>query len=229
MKKLLLVLVFVTPLFALSYGPTTLVYKITYQLNPAIEWATDANYASVGPDKWTGYLVFDFCDVNAVSLYSPPTLIYYYQDSEGKWSYSLDANLPDTYTEKFNIVGTNNNKGVYIYLYWDPNDNDHGYASVYSKCAKVDIGKGPKEKPDVPQSFKGIVETWYSGYDGFGNMTASLDTKWTQTANIPDPNYGFDGNTVAFLDPNSGSSDPKAKGRRGLINWLSVVQGYQED
>jgi len=94
-----------------------------------------------------------------------------------------------------------------------------------------------KTKVDVAASLKGSC--WYrSGQNlgevdetldeqGTGTFTATLDAKWTKTANNPDDTKGFYGDIGAFLDPDSGpdpEGDPKAP--RGLINWLINVQKY---
>jgi hypothetical protein len=235
MKRLMLVLVFMAVLSATCYGvsgtPGILVYKMTANFNPWIDYY-DGNTADVYPWNEVGYLVLNLSDVNAGTLASDPNVIRYgsYRVAGGvyKWYYSFIADESSDSLDIFTIEGTTN-IGAYYYIQW--NDGyDQGYSSVYGKCKKVDIGIGPKEKPNVPQSLKGIIERWGDDdYDGFGNVTITLDSKWTKTANDPCDAKGFDGNIETFLDPNSGPPDPKAKGLRGLINWLHVVQGYEED
>jgi hypothetical protein len=56
---------------------------------------------------------------------------------------------------------------------------------------------------------------------GGGTLIATLDAKWTQTANNPDLTKGFDRNIDSFLDPNSGPPS----GPQGLLNWF-ISKGY---
>jgi hypothetical protein len=81
-----------------------------------------------------------------------------------------------------------------------------------------------KTKVDVATSLKGCTR-WIGNEDddgiGYGILTATLDAKWTKTANDPCDAKGFGGNIKSFLDPNSAA--PK-----GLIYSLES-KGYKLD
>jgi hypothetical protein len=180
MKKL--IVLFLVAALSVSSSGEILVYKYKVNNNPYVEWI-DANNADVSVVNETGYLVLDVNDVNTGGLNRPATIIYYWTERDGgevyKYYWSFDTGGGETELSIFGIGGKN--KGMLIYLYWDNWDEAH--CGLYGKCAKVDIGKGTKDKAQIPQSLKGTSSSWNKEYEAFGSMTMTLDSKFTKPAN----------------------------------------------
>jgi hypothetical protein len=183
MKKLL-VLFFVAAMCVPSYGDI-LVYKFTGQLNPWIDF-TDSSYetATVSAKQITGYIIEDFTET--WELINDPTLICCGKNGKVKWGIYFDINKEDMSFNFFDIGKTGWGQLVRIY----ETDEHEGvgtlYVLMYGKMDWVDIGKGAKNKVYISRSLKGTIEAQAEINDyftAFGNITATLDSKYTQNAN----------------------------------------------
>ncbi len=193
MKKLL-ILVLVAALCLPCYGTVgqhnILVYKLTCSFNPMIEF-TDGTWsqAAVGTLKINAYLVLDIDLTGDPFLNQDPGIIFYGKDGTAKWSTSFI--LSESSDEVgFNIFDIDDKGHQGIYLYIDEEDNyavvHNIYCCLYGKIGPVDIGFVPKVKKNVPSSLKGNVDTWADtgdNFEAFGNVTATLDSKYTKPAN----------------------------------------------
>ena len=235
MKKsavLLVVLAMCLP----AYG-YILVYKVTMS-------GTSANFETE-PNGWllekgsaSGYLVLSVADKDANVLNDVQLVNYYTEKVNNKPTKMYEIWIPG---EDFaqNILPGRPPKGENITtLNVDlVNDGSSFQLTGWSlgTNSMTDIGtrdaNDKKTKVDVAASLKGSY--WYKfgqnlgeaeeilDEQGTGTLTATLDAKWTKTANDPCEVKGFDGDIGAFLDPDSGPPD----GPRGLINWL-ISTGY---
>jgi hypothetical protein len=202
MKKLL-VLVFIAALCMPSYGEV-LVYKSTSSFNPWIDY-DDANYydeaTAVVTKQLTGYLVLDV-NLTTWKFNGDPIVIYYGKQGTNKWGEFFSITADEQWINAFTIQGRTASKGVLLQLGWEDDQEIVGSAwqELYGKISKVDIGKGAKNKVDVPSSVKGIVEEWDETddiFEGLGNITASLDSKYTQYGNKGEGHNELD--TVKYI------------------------------
>jgi hypothetical protein len=195
MKKLL-ALVVVVALCMPSYG-SVLVYKITARFNPNIEFedASQEAATSVVTETGTGYIVLDVNVTTDVNTLKEPnnaddpnvSFIFYGKDKTYNGPSELGFYEPNTglgfsFATVFHIKADGN--GVLLKWVEGGAGSAEGIVSTgYGKCAKVDIGKGTKNKFQIPSSLKGIIYDWCDDWEEFGNGTFTLDSKYTQWAN----------------------------------------------
>jgi hypothetical protein len=198
-----------------------LVYKVTMS---GTEAEADSNGWLLGRSSGSSYLVLSMVRKDA-NLLNYAQLVDYYTDkvnnkptklyeiSTGSENFTQNI-LPGRPPKRKNIASVNiefeaNNTGL---LLGTVSSTDIGTLDANDKKTKV----------DVATSLKGFVR-WGGSEDnneiGYGTLSATLDAKWTKTANDPCDAKGFGGNIVSFLDPNSDA--PK-----GLIYWLKST-GYK--
>jgi len=167
-----------------------LVYKVTCNFNPWIDFNdADCNVAAaVGVKQIAGYLVLDV-NIAEWELNGDPIVIFYGGTGEGKWGTFFDVNDANGSVdfEVFDIEGKEYD-GLLLDIWWDTEQEKVGTLSstLYGKTGKVDIGKGAKNKAEIPGSLKGIVETQAEVndfFEAFGNITATLNSRYTQNAN----------------------------------------------
>ena len=191
MKKLL-VLVLVAALCLPCYGGgggdhNILVYKFTCHFNPYI--TTGVDVAIVGTRQVTGYLVFDIDLVNK-KFNQDPYMISYGKDGTSKWATDFTLTV-STIEVSFNIYDIIEGPGKGHQCIYMNIDDDHYHMGLgsflcrlYGKIGPVDIGFVPKVKKNVPSSLKGPVSGWAPPlFKAFGDMTATLDSKYTKLAN----------------------------------------------
>ena len=197
MKKLL-VLVLVAALCLPCYGgwaeQNILVYKFTCSFNPWIEF-TDGTWseAAVGTLKTNGYLVFDvdLSDPNNPNLIHDPNIIFYGKNGTYKWgTYFYLSQVTEEVGFHVFDIDAKGHTGLYLNIYEeDDYDMVHNvYSNLYGKIAAVDIGRVDKVKKRIPSSLKGSVEDWADtgdNFEGWGTITATLDSKNTKLANNP--------------------------------------------
>jgi hypothetical protein len=181
MKKTVVAIMFFVMMCSLAYGDI-LVHKFTGQYKPYIGF-TDSSYstARVSAPNITGYSVSDI-DRATGALIGAPTLIFY--DSKAKWYYPIDANENLTDYYGFSIEGTSD-WGIYAYVVLNDSAS-FWYFSLYGKCATVDIGRIDRSKALTPRTMSGVMLASYGGttpINAFGNITMTLDLKYTQSAN----------------------------------------------
>jgi len=196
MKKLL-ALVVVVALCIPSYG-SVLVYKITARCNPDIEFEDSSQEVatSVGTDTGTGYIVLDVnvtTDVNTLeepnNADDPNVSFIFYNGKDKTYDgpselgfYDPNTGLGCSFATVFHIKADGNG----VLLKWVEGGTGSAEGVVctgYGKCAKVDIGKGTKNKFQIPSSLKGIIYDWGDDWEGLSNVTFTLDSKYTQWAN----------------------------------------------
>jgi len=245
MKKLGILLV-VLAICLPAYG-YVLVYKVSVSATGAVFEAEDNE-----PNGWLlekfsakGYLILAVNDSDPNTLDDAPQYIDYYTEEVD----NKPTKLYDIWTAgkgfAQNILPGLPPKGKNITTVnvdlWNGDSSLELTGWLLGTSSLTDIGtlndEDKKTKVAVAASLKGSF--WYkSGTDlggvdetlddqGTGTFTATLDAKWTKTANDPCEGKGFDGDITAFLDPDSGPvpvDDPKAP--RGLLNWLEEVQKY---
>jgi uncharacterized repeat protein (TIGR02543 family) len=188
-KKELWVLIFAAALYMPCNGDI-LVYKVTCNFDPWIDFNdADCNVAAaVGAKQIAGYLVLDV-NITEWELNADPIVIFYGGTGEGKWGMFFDVNDANGSVdfEVFDIEGKEYD-GLLLDIWWDNEQEKVGTLSstLYGKTGKVDIGKGAKNKAEIPGSLKGIVETQAEVndfFEAFGNITATVNSKYTQNAN----------------------------------------------
>jgi len=201
MKKLL-VLVFIAALCMPSYGEI-LVYKVTCSFDTWIDY-NDTDYydvaTSVGTKQLTGYLVLDV-DLDTWEFNGDPIVIYYGKQGTNKWGEFFSIDAGEQWIDTFTIQGKAY-KGVLMQFGWVDDQEIVGssWEELYGKTSNVDIGKGAKNKVAVPNNLKGIVEQWDETddiFDGLGNITANLDSKYTQYGNKGEGHNELD--TVKYI------------------------------
>jgi hypothetical protein len=173
-----------------------LVYGFTSSLNTWIDY-NDVDFygvaASVGTKRMTGYYAMDV-DLDSWSLNNDSAVIYYGTAGKNKWGeyfyISSDVNGQQYINGGFEIE-RKPYYGVFTALAWYNDQEIVGSAwnDLYGKTSSVDIGKGIEDKKDVPRSMKGIIEQWNDTndiFEGFGTMTATLQSQYTKYANTGD-------------------------------------------
>jgi hypothetical protein len=205
MKKLLvlvLVAVVCLPCYGRPPDNNILVYKFTCNFSSWMDFE-DSSWSSavVGTKKVDGYLVLDIdlYDPNDPFLVYDPVIFFYGKDGTYKWYtyFELDKASLEAGFYMFDI-DKKGKEGIYLYVD-EENDEDivgNVRCDLYGKISSVDIGKYVviltppyilKVKKPVPSSLKGTVAAWLQGlgdnFEGFGTMTATLDSKLTKAAN----------------------------------------------
>ena len=202
MKKLL-VLVLVAALCIPCYGApldeNILVYKLTCSFKPMIDFNDTRTQATVGTKKINGYLIFDLdlLDANTPLLNFDPVMILYAKDEKDPstwWGtyFTLHEASGEVGFYVFDIDEKGHN-GIYLYIDGEADyDIVHNVrCGLYGKITSVDIGKVTGIPPGVVKKsvsgiLKGNVEVWdetVNDFEGFGDMTATLDRKYTKPAN----------------------------------------------
>lgn len=198
MKKLL-VLAFVAAMCLPAYGEI-IVWKFACSFKPMIDF-NDITWtqATVGPKKINGYLIFDLdlSDPNTPTLNVDPVMILYAKDAKDPstwWGtyFVLHEASGEVGFYVFDIDEKGYN-GIYLYIDGEADyDIIHNIrCGLYGKITSVDIGVVTGIPPivvkkSVPGSLKGNVEIWddtVDNFEGFGNMTSTLDRKYTKPAN----------------------------------------------
>jgi hypothetical protein len=226
-----------------AYGQTghLLVYKVTMSGTSA-RLETDPNGWVLGGASENGYLIADVADSDPNTLIdvryidyrtdkdsnNRPVKLYDFWTAGRDFSQSILQGLPPKGKNiaSVNVVLENGDTSVQL------TGLVLGAASLTDIGTMTDANTPKKTKVNnVATSLKGFCQ-FISGTDlgdldealdeqGGGTLIATLDSKWTQTANNSDPTKGFDRNIGSFLDPNSGPpSSPQ-----GLLNWL-ISKGY---
>jgi len=195
MKKLL-ALVLVAALYLPCYGAplehNILVYKFTCSFNPWIGFTDGTrSEAVVSTLKTNGYIIFDvdLTDPNNPTLHQDPNIIFYGKNGDYKWgTYFYLSEIDEEVGLYIFDIDAKGNTGLCLYI---DEENDYDYVHnvfslLYGKIGSADIGRVDKVKKRIPSSLKGIVEDWADGgdyFEAFGNIKASLDSKYTKSAN----------------------------------------------
>jgi hypothetical protein len=235
MKKLGILLV-VLAICLPAYG-YILVYKVTTSGTSA-DFYNDPNGWLLDRATRTGYLVLDvddsdpnilndvqYIDYRTFRLDGSSIKLYDIFTSNGNFSQTImqgqpprGKNIADLNADLVNGDSSIQLTGL---LLGNTANTDIGTLTADDppKKAKVNVATNPKGFCQfITGELLGDPNEFINGQGG-GTISATLDSKWTKTANNPDDTKGFAGDFSSFVAPDSNSP-------QGLLNWLINTGKY---